>query len=59
MIKILTYIVVFIASNIEKIVNYISGLFLVIVLHTFIPCNGHNDSEKLYQNLNEIQNQST
>ena len=56
--KILIYIIVVIISNLEKIVNYISNLFVCFLIFSLYSCNAQIDNKELDKNLAIIQAQS-
>ena len=58
MIKILTFLIVFIVTNLERIITYISNLFLCFLIFFLFSCNAQIDSKTLDKNLVEIQAQS-
>ena len=58
MIKILTFLIVFIVTNLERIITYISNLFLCFLIFSLFSCNAQIDSKTLDKNLVEIQAQS-
>ena len=58
MIKILTFLIVFIVTNLERIITYISNLFVCFLIFSLFSCNAQIDSKTLDKNLIEIQAQS-
>jgi CubicO group peptidase (beta-lactamase class C family) len=58
MIKLLILLVIMVIGNLEKIIEAISKLFMILLLFTFVSCNSQIDSKTLDKNLTQIQNQS-
>jgi CubicO group peptidase (beta-lactamase class C family) len=58
MIKLITLIIIMITTNLEKFIETICKLFMIVLLFTFSSCNAQIDSKTLDKNINEIQTQS-
>jgi CubicO group peptidase (beta-lactamase class C family) len=58
MIKLITLLIIMIMTNLEKIIEIISKLFMVLLLFTLASCNAQIDGKTLDENLTEIQSQS-
>jgi CubicO group peptidase (beta-lactamase class C family) len=58
MIKLITLLVIIVTTNLEKIIETISKLFLILLLFSVTSCHSQIDSKTLDKNLTEIQSQS-
>jgi CubicO group peptidase (beta-lactamase class C family) len=58
MTKLTTFLIILITNNLERLIETISKLFMILLLFVFVSCNAQIDSNTLEENLIKIQSQS-